>query len=230
MNAFTWVGVVVMVLFALSLTRDVYSNTWGLRNKMVSSAAPTWWELFSNAPLATLTGHYSDLRSSGNDTPRPTLDVYAVSSINPVPSGTIAADKLTSFNDLISYVEDVTHALDATGKLKDPCEPLTDLRKPWVNASGNADTPLCLVSKSGDTVWLASIVNSSTSNMFPMATGWLGAFHRGDDKRWRYYNVEGLVRAPLVKLAGYPSISFDMIPYQVANDFPYVIAKPKETL
>ncbi|MDC6237006.1 hypothetical protein PP724_22850 [Ralstonia solanacearum] len=229
MNAFTWIGVLVMALFGLSLVRDVYSNTYGLAQKLaqVNTAPPTWWEMFKASPWQTLTGRTADLFRKEKP-PRPVLD-YAVASsiVNPVPATPIPAEKLTSVPDLQAYIEDVTKALNDTGKLKDPCEPLADLRKPWVNKSGTPDTPLCLTSATGDTIWMASIINTSNNAMWPLATPWLGLFHRVDGK-WKYFNVERLIGARVAALPAYPNVNFDMIPYQVAKDFPYLIAQPKK--
>jgi len=228
MNAFTWIGVVVMALFGLSLVRDVYSNSYGLAKKLADPFAVdiSLWDRFLTHPIDTVTGGTAKLFSKQKP-PRPVLNYAAASAIsNPLPPTSIAGNKLTGMPDLQAYVEDVTHALNATGKLKDPCEPLTDLRKPWVNASGTPDTPLCLTSTTGDTMWMASIVNTSSSPVFPMATPWLGVFHRVDGK-WKYFNVERLIGARLAAIPAYPTVNFDMIPYQVANDFPYLVAQPK---
>lgn len=228
MNAFTWIGVVVMALFGLSLVRDVYSNSYGLAQKLaqVNTAPPSWWEMFKTSPWQTITGHTAQLFQKQRP-PRPVLDYAAASAIsNPLPPTPIPGNKLTGMADLQAYVEDVTHDLNATGKLKDPCEPLTDLRKPWVNASGTPDTPLCLTSTTGDTIWMASIVNTSSSPVFPMTTPWLGVFHRVDGK-WKYFNVERLIGARLAAIPAYPNVNFDMIPYQVENDFPYLVVQSK---
>lgn len=233
-NAFTWVGVVCLGLFALSLVRDIHGNTTGLAQKMsqMKQEPGTWWERFSAAPWDTLKGMASGSLQAG-EKPRPRLDMAVLGSIMAVPQqAQLTAENLTKPADLKVYIDDNVKALNATGKLSvdyPVCDKLDDLRKPWVNGkTGLPDVPRCAVSGSGDTIWMASIVSDGGTYMVT-ATPWLGVFHK-DAKagKWAYYNTDGIVPASRAKLQGYKSVNFDMIPYQVEHDFPYLVTKAQE--
>ncbi|MBW5287867.1 hypothetical protein [Burkholderia gladioli] len=224
-NATTWLPVLVMMLLAVSLVRDLYGNTYGLGEKlaMVDTAPPTFWERFGASPWKTITGQASALLEQRKPS-RPVLDASVTTAINPIPPTPLPGDKLTSMADLAGYVQSVTDSLNSTGKLSDRCEPLKDLRAPWVDANGLPNVPLCLTSTSGDVIWMASIVNSTGNTMFPVATPWLGVFHR-DGGKWKYANVSGLIGRPTALIPTYTNLTGDLIPYQIAKDFPYLVAQ-----
>ncbi|MFM0381594.1 hypothetical protein PQQ72_31740, partial [Paraburkholderia strydomiana] len=228
MNATTWLPVLVMMLLAVSLVRDLYGNTYGLGEKLarIDTAPPSFLERLRASPWKTITGQASAILEQHKQ-PRPVIDTLATTAINPLPSAPIPGDKLTSMADLAGYVQSVTDALNSTGKLKDPCEPLKDLRAPWVDSSGLPNTPLCLTSTSGDAIWMASIINTTNNTTFPVAVPWLGVFHR-DGGKWKYANVNGLIGRPTAQLPAYPTLISSMIPYQIARDFPYLVMKGKE--
>lgn len=226
LNALTWVGVVVMLLFALSLVRDIHGNTAGLALALdkMDTAPASWWERFKASPIETIkaTVHGDGLTAAPA---RPIIDQNAILAIQPVSTTTqIKLDVLTKPGELKTYIEDNLAALNKTGKLSaayPACEPLTDLRQPWVASSGQPDTPRCLNSASGNTVWMVSLI--SDGNQFaPWLMSWIGVFHKGE-KTWEYRNVEGLGGG--AKLPGYKSVNPDMVPFQVAADFPYLVAK-----
>lgn len=229
LNAVTWVGVVVMLLFALSLVRDLHGNTVGLTAKLakMDSTPASWWERFLTAPIDTI----KDTASGGlaSTKQRPMLDTKMVMALMPTPATPpIQLESLTKPGDLKAYIDDNVKALNATQKLATEypvCDPLDDLRKPWVNAkTGQPDIPRCLVSKSGDTIWMVSVI-SDGNQYAPRMMSWAGVFHK-DGKAWAFYNVEGLAGSG--KLQGYKSVNFDMIPYQMASDFPYLVAKQND--
>lgn len=229
MNAMTWVGVLVMLLFALSLVRDIHGNTVGLADKLakMDTAPASWWERFMAAPMDTIRGTASAGVSAAK--PRPALDHTAALAIRPVPpTSQILVENLTKPGDLKTYIDDNLKALAETGKLAaqyPPCDPLEDLRKPWVNAkTGQPDIPRCLTSKAGDTIWMVSLINDGNQYV-PRMVPWIGAFHK-DAKGWAYYNVDGLAGG--AKLQGYKAINWEMVPYQMGADFPYLIANEGE--
>lgn len=227
LNAMTWIGVVVMLLFALSLVRDIHGNTAGLvlALEKMDTAPASWWERFKAAPIETIKATASGGISTAK-APRPVIDQNVVLAIQPVSTTTqIKPDALTKLADLEAYVEDNVAALNATGKLSGEyptCDPLDDLRKPWVNAkTGQPDIPRCLTSKSGDTIWMVSVI-SDGNQYAPRLMSWIGVFHK-TEKLWEYRNVEGL--AGSAKAPGYKSVSPDMVPYEIAADFPYLVVK-----
>lgn len=227
MNALTWVGVVVMLAFALSLVRDIHGNTAGLAARLakMDTAPASWLERFTAAPWDTIKGTVAGgLKVSKS---RPVIDQGVVMSIMPVPTtAQITAEALTKPADLKTYIDDNVVALNATGKLSaeyPACDPLDDLRKPWLNSkTGQPDIPRCLIGK--ETIWMASVIGDGNQYMPRMMT-WLGVFHKIGEK-WEYRNVEGLGGS--AKLQGYKSVNADMIPYQVAADFPYLVAKSEK--
>ena len=227
LNAFTWVGVVIMLLFALSLVRDIHGNTVGLAERLakMDTAPASWLERFVAAPWDTIKGTAAGgLKASK---PRPVIDQAAVLALMPVPTtAQIQAEALTKPGDLKAYVYDNLAALNSTGKLSaeyPACDPLDDLRKPWLNSkSGQPDIPRCLIGK--DTIWMVSVVGDGNQYMPRMLT-WVGVFHKAGEK-WEYHNTEGLGGS--VRLQGYKSVNADMIPYQIAADFPYLVKSEKE--
>jgi hypothetical protein len=229
MNALTWVGVVVMLAFAMSLVRDIHGNTAGLAERLakMDTAPASWLERFVAAPWDTIKGTAAGgLKVSKS---RPVIDQAAIMAIMPVPTtAQIQADTLTKPADLKTYIDDNVVALNATGKLSaeyPACDPLDDLRKPWLNTkTGQPDIPRCLISKSGDTIWMASVI-SDGNPYAPRMMSWLGVFHKVGDK-WEYRNTDGLGGS--AKLPGYKSVNADMIPYQIAADFPYLVAKSEK--
>lgn len=227
LNAMTWIGVVVMLFFALSLVRDIHGNTAGLALALekMDTAPASWWERFKTSPIETIkaTVHGDGLTDKAA---RPVFDQNAILAIQPVSTTTqIKPDALTKPAELKTYLEDNVAALNATGKLSDTypaCDPLDDLRKPWVNAkTGQPDIPRCLISKSGDTIWMVSVI-SDGNQYTPRLLSWIGVFHK-TGKSWEYRNVEGLGGG--AKLPGYKSINPDMVPYQIAADFPYLVVQ-----
>lgn len=227
LNAITWMGVVVMLAFALSLVRDIHGNTAGLAERLakMDTAPASWWERFTAAPWDTIKGTAAGGLKSAK--PRPVIDQAAIMALMPIPTtAQIQGEALTKPADLKAYIDDNAKALNATGKLSSEypaCDPMDDLRKPWLNAkTGQPDVPRCLV-KDG-TIWMASIVGDGNPYAPRMMT-WLGVFHKGD-AGWEYRNVEGL--GGTAKLQGYKSVNADMIPYQVAADFPYLVAKSEK--
>lgn len=229
LNALTWLGVLVMGLFAVSLVRDIHGNTTGLMERLakMDTAPASWWERFTAAPWDTIKGTATGGLKSAK--PRPIIDQAAIMALMPVPTTPpIQAETLTKPADLKAYIEDNAKALNSTGKLSadyPACDPMDDLRKPWVNAkTSQPDIPRCLVAKSGDTIWMASIVSDGNQYM-PRMMIWLGVFHKTGEV-WEYRNVEGL--GGTAKLQGYKSVNPDMIPYQVAADFPYLVAKSEK--
>lgn len=229
LNAATWVGIVVMLLFALSLVRDIHGNTAGLAAKLakMDTAPASWWERFTAAPIETIKGTASGGLAAAK--PRPVLNQSVALAIMPVSTTTqIQVDSLTKPADLKSYIDGNVQALNSTGNLSTEypaCDPLDDLRKPWLNSkTGQPDIPRCLVSKSGDTIWMVSVI-SDGNQYAPRMMSWVGVFHK-EGKGWSYLNVEGLVGS--AKLPGYKSINWDMIPYQMASDFPYLVTKQND--
>lgn len=226
-NAFTWVGVVLMALFALSLTRDIYGNTAGLAKKMaqVNQEPASWWERFTAAPWDTIKGGAGSAAQAGGKA-RPRLDMNVVGTILQMPQQSFPAESLTKPADLKGFIDDNVKSLNATGALNPDypaCDKLDDIRKLWVNSkSGMPDIPRCLTSSSGDTIWMASLIGDGYSAAF---VPWLGVFHKDSAGKWAYYNTDGIVLASRAKLQGYKTVNFDMIPYQVARDFPQLIAK-----
>ena len=224
LNTLTWIGAVALFALSASAAWDVYDNTLGLAKRLsaAQSAPPTWWERFKVSPIETIKGTINGGFSGAQ--PRPAIDQNVVLTIQPVSTTTqIKLDALTKPADLKSYIEDNVAALNSTGKLSTAypaCEPLVDLRTPWVARSGQPDIPKCLISKSGDTIWMASLI--SDGNQFsPRLMSWIGVFHKAE-KSWEYRNAEGLGGS--AKLPGYKSVNADMVPYQVAADFPYLVA------
>jgi hypothetical protein len=188
---------------------------------MADTAPPTFWESLRTDPFNAIKSKMTGVLAR-SEPPRPVLDAMVMSTINPMPGAPIPPEKLTGMADLNGYVQQVISALNTTGKLEDPCEPLTDLRKPWVDANGTANAPLCLISNTGDTIWMASIVNTS-ANTFAVPNPWLGVFHRVNGK-WSYSNVQHLITTRFsAALPGYPNVTPDLIPYQIAKDFPYLV-------
>lgn len=227
LDAMTGIGVAVVLVFALSLTRDIHGNTVGLAEKMsqVSTEPASGWERFVAAPIETLKGAMKGERVARGGA-RPQLDYAAVAAIAAVPAN-LTFENLTAAGDLKTYIDDNVRALNGTGKLSadyPACDKLDDLRKPWVNgATGTPDIPRCLTSSSGDTIWMASIIGDGTQWAMSAAP-WLGVFHRTAEG-WAYYNVQNFVPAGRFGLRGYKAVSFDLIPYQIARDFPYLIAQ-----
>ncbi|WP_176317924.1 hypothetical protein [Burkholderia vietnamiensis] len=223
LNAATWVGALVAFLFAASLVWVIYGNTTGLAKALahVDDAPVTWWDRFFASPWDTVTGTAHEIGKQ----PRPVLNRDAVATIQPVPQGQISVNALTKPADLKGFINDNLKALNSTGKLSadyPACDQLDDLRKPWVNSkTGQPDVPRCLVSKSGDTIWLASLISNGNDYM-PQVMPWLGVYHKDSEGRWNYYNVDGVVPAATARIGGYSSVTFDMIPYQIARDFPYL--------
>ncbi|MBO1856684.1 hypothetical protein J4G52_24405 [Burkholderia cenocepacia] len=224
-NAITWIPRLGKMLFALSLVYAIYGNTYGTAKKLASvdTAPPTLWERFEASPWKTITGQASALLEQRKP-PRPVLDASVTTAINPIPPTPLPGDKLTSMADLAGYVQSVTDSLNSTGKLSDRCEPLKDLRAPWVDANGLPNVPLCLTSTSGDVIWMASIVNATGNAMYPVATPWLGVFHR-DGGKWKYANMSGLIGRPTALIPTYTNLTSDLIPYQIAHDFPYLVVR-----
>ena len=230
LNAITWVGLLFMACFAGSLVRDIHGNTAGLAQALakMDTAPASWWERFKAAPWDTVKGTAS-AGLTASKPPRPVLDQNVVMSIQPIPmSPPILPEGLTKPADLKSYVDGNVVALNTSGKLATEypaCDPLDDLRKPWVNtATGQPDIPRCLVSKSGNTIWMVSVISDGNQFM-PRMMPWFGVFHK-DAKGWTYFNVEGFAGSG--KLPSYKSITWDMIPYQMGSDFPYLVAKAGE--
>lgn len=227
-NAFTWVGVVLMGLFALSVTRDIDGNTRGLAQKLsqMNQEPASWWERFAAAPWQTLKGAATGGLQAGGKA-RPQLDMNVSSSILQMPQQPIPAEALTKPADLKAFLDENVKALNATGALSTDypqCDKMDDVRKLWVNSkTGLPDIPRCLTSASGDTIWMASIIGDG--GYIPTAAPWLGVFHKDGKGKWSYLNTDGIVLASRAKLPGYKTVNFDMIPYQVARDFPQLIAK-----
>lgn len=229
LNAITWVGVLVMLLFALSLVRDIHGNTSGLVEKLakMDTAPASWWERLTAAPWDTIKGTAKGGILTAK--PRPVLNQNAVLAIRPMPTAApVLPENLTQPADLKSYIDGNVTSLNSTGKLATEypaCDPLDDLRKPWVNArTGQPDIPRCLISKSGNAIWMVSVIGDGNQYM-PRIVPWLGVFHK-DAKDWVYYNVEGF--AGSAKMPGYKSINSQMVAGQMAGDFPYLFTKEGE--
>lgn len=119
------------------------------------------------------------MRFSGTK-PRPVIDHNVILAIQPASTTTqIKPDALTKPAELKAYIEDNVSALNATGKLSTTypaCDQLDDLRKPWVNSkTGQPDIPRCLVSNSGDTIWMVSLI-SDGNQYAPRLMSWAGVF------------------------------------------------------
>lgn len=230
LNAITWVGVLVMLLFALSLVRDIHGNTSGLVEKLakMDTAPASWWERFTAAPWDTVKGTAKGGILTASK-PRPVLNQSAVLAIQPMPTAApVLPEHLTLPADLKSYIDGNITSLNSTGKLATEypaCDPLDDLRKPWVNArTGQPDIPRCLISKSGNTIWMVSVISDGNQYM-PRIVPWFGVFHK-DAKAWAYYNVEGFSGS--AKLPGFKSVNWEMVAFQMEGDFPYLFTKEGE--
>ncbi|MFB0827740.1 hypothetical protein ACEU07_20910 [Chromobacterium violaceum] len=233
LNTFTWIGAVVLGLFALSLVRDIYGNTVGLAKRLqeVNQAEPTTWERLKAAPWDTLKGMASG--DTGGGRVRPVIDMNALGSIMalPAPGQTLDVANLAKPADLKGYVDAQIVSLNKTGKLSSDfpaCEPMADLRKPWVSPkTGKPDAILCNMAKSGDTIWMASFV-SNGDPYYPAPRAWFGVFHKDSAGKWAYLNTQ-IINAASAQLPGYKSVNLDMIPFQFAADFPYLVAKQEST-
>lgn len=235
-NALTWVGVVCLGLFAWSLVRDVTGNTTGLTQKMSAldqHRPASFWERLKVAPWETLASIPSNGLQAG-EKQRPQLDINVMTSIMAVPMHPpLKIEDLWAPAKLRAYVEANVNALNSTGKLAadfPECEKLDDLRKDWVNSrTGAPDVPRCAFSESGDTIWMVSIISDGGTYMVT-ATPWLGVFHKQQEHgKWEYFNTDGIVFASRTKLEGFKSVNFDMIPYQVERDFPYLVTQQQES-
>lgn len=229
MNALTWVGAVLLIFLLASIARDIAGNTFLLKERLaaVSQANPSLFERLTVDPLETIKSFFRK-KAKTADQPRPELDQNAAFSIQPVPATGVSTQNLTRPADLKEFVVDNVKSLNATGKLSGAypaCDRLDDLRKPWVNSkTGQPDTPRCLTSATGDTIWMASIIGSADGyTVIP----WLGVFHKTDGK-WAYQNAN-ILPAASAKLDGFGSVDFAMIPYQIQTDFPYLIAQPAKS-
>lgn len=224
LNRVTWIGALLLALFALSLARDIHGNTIGLGKAMATVDAQepgTWFERFRAAPWATLRGSLTGGAAGDSQAPRPTLSTQA---IQPFPDTDLDVSGLTPPSELVAFVKLQLDALQRTGKLSAEydCDPMTSLKGAWVNSkTGTPNIPRCKVS--ADTVWLASLV-AEGEGMYQPAVPWLGVFHV-ENGTWAYRNVQ-LPTVRTVALPGFDSLPLDYIAYQAAKDFPDLVAPP----
>lgn len=226
LNAITWLGVVLLTLFAVSLTRDIYGNTIGLVSavaKAEMNAPPSWWERFKAAPWTTVKTTVTG-KGSVAAAPRPTVNTY---NFSPFPPDGLDPATLVKPSELKAYVGQQLAALESTGKISseyatEPLESLT--RGPWVGKTlGTPEIPLVKISADGDTIWFASVVAADESGYSVTVTPWLGVFHKADGS-WSYYNVDFGQQS--ARVAGQKTINLQQVAYQVAKDFPDMIDKP----
>lgn len=219
LNQATWIGALVLGMFAISLTRDIHGNTIGLvvaLTQVRTDQPASWRERFWLNPWQTVT---SSITGTSGRQARPQIDW---SGVQPLPAGGVDPHTLTSPADLAQYVSEQLAALQSTGQLSaeyPACDPMTSLAgQPWVNSrTGLADIPRCLVGARA--VWMASVVGNGQRN--PSALPWLGVFHKEGTAGWTYRNVS--LRTESALLHGHTTISLEMVAYQVAEDFPGII-------
>ncbi len=213
LNRLTWVGAVVLTLFALSMIRDVHGNTFGLREDLAraSNGEPaTWLERFRAQPWPTIKGTFT---GEGQSSARPQLHLRA---LRPVPVSGIDPATLMQFANLDAFVAGQLDALRAGDDLACGFVPVLS-GIPWINQMG-ADVPLCYSSATGDTVWMAAVVAQESAGA--PSVPWLGVFHEGPDG-WVYRNVQ--LSTPSALLPERETISPEMVAYQVAEDFPNLV-------
>ncbi len=133
-----------------------------------------------------------------------------------------ATTKVEDYKAFIAQVIQNPGSLAPQGKAvagQVACVPIRSLAEPWVNpATGLPDKPRCKFSDDGNTIWVASHALDSASGkavVYPV----LGLFHK-EGGRWGYYNFDARMPGALYAFPEYKTVTFSMIPEQLARDFP----------
>jgi hypothetical protein len=225
LNRITWIGALLLALFALSLVRDIHGNTIGLAmalSEANQAGDASWFERFRAEPWQTVKGTFTGRATAPT---RPQL--APAIQLQPLPAGGLDPAGLTMPADLDTYIADQLNALQRTEKLSTEypdCDPMTTLLKPWVNSrTGRADVPRCKFG-ADNTIWMASLISQGSPYSPPLP--WLGVFHKGA-AGWVYRNVDIGQRSAL--LNGHETIAVDHVIYQIARDFPDLIAPADST-
>lgn len=211
-----WGVLPVTLLFGLSISHDIASNTIGIKQKLESPTTIGFFDTFWTSPIQTVKTTFM-----GNSIW--TVNDEAVNNIN---SSIVQVDTNEQFKSTLTSVDDYNGFVNKI--VVDPikmlsgakgyysCEKTTTLNKQWINPNKMAESPLCHISADKKTVYLMSY-----ASLLGTATPMFGIFHQTEGK-WNYFNTSEINSYPL---SNYETISLNNIAVQLQKDFPDLVEK-----